>query len=91
VGDKLVGAEVTVNLKRTGDVQPYYLSHNILETDASGCTANPHKWPGYRSEFSKFARFPNATNWGLRGSLNVSKFFDPRDDSLACMEAWWIL
>jgi hypothetical protein len=33
-----------------------------------------------RSEFSKFARFPNATNWGLRGSLNVSKFFDPRDD-----------
>jgi hypothetical protein len=80
VGDKLVGAEVTVNLKRTGQVQPYYLSHNILETDASGCTANPHKWPGYRSEFSKFARFPNATNWGLRGSLNVSKFFDPRDD-----------
>jgi hypothetical protein len=80
VGDKLVGAEVTVNLKRTGDVQPYYLSHNILETDESGCTANPHKWPGYRSEFSKFARFPNATNWGLRGSLNVSKFFDPRDD-----------
>jgi hypothetical protein len=80
VGDKLVGAEVTVNLKRTGVVQPYYLSHNILETDASGCTANPHKWPGYRSEFSKFARFPNATNWGLRGSLNVSKFFDPRDD-----------
>jgi hypothetical protein len=80
VGDKLVGAEVTVNLRRTGDVQPYYLSHNILETDASGCTANPHKWPGYRSEFSKFARFPNATNWGLRGSLNVSKFFDPRDD-----------
>jgi hypothetical protein len=80
VGDKLVGAEVTVNLKRTGVVQPYYLSHNILETDASGCTATPHKWPGYRSEFSKFARFPNATNWGLRGSLNVSKFFDPRDD-----------
>jgi hypothetical protein len=80
VGDKLVGAEVTVNLKRTGDVQPYYLSHNILETDASGCTATPHKWPGYRSEFSKFARFPNATNWGLRGSLNVSKYFDPRDD-----------
>jgi hypothetical protein len=80
VGDKLVGAEVTVNLKRTGVVQPYYLSHNILETDESGCTATPHKWPGYRSEFSKFARFPNATNWGLRGSLNVSKFFDPRDD-----------
>jgi hypothetical protein len=43
VGDKLVGAEVTVNLKRTGVVQPYYLSHNILETDASGCTANPHQ------------------------------------------------
>jgi hypothetical protein len=80
VGDKLVGAEVTINLKRTGNVQPYYLSHNILETDASGCTANPHKWPGYRSEFSNFARFPNGTNWGLRGSLNVSKAFDPRDD-----------
>ncbi|MDW8360499.1 MAG: hypothetical protein RMK31_07970, partial [Candidatus Caldarchaeum sp.] len=26
-------------------------------------------------------RFPNGTNWGLRGSLNVSKHFDPRDDS----------
>jgi hypothetical protein len=48
VGDKLVGAEVTVNLKRTGVVQPYYLSHNILETDESGCTATPHKWPGYQ-------------------------------------------
>ena len=97
VGDKMVNAEVTVNLKRTGQVQPYYLSHNILTTDNGGCTDDPHKWPGYASRdklnepfpadgsratwFDKMARFPNATNWGLRGSLNVSKAFDPRDDA----------
>ncbi|MEM2746696.1 MAG: hypothetical protein QXK69_09305, partial [Candidatus Caldarchaeum sp.] len=96
VGDKMVGAEVTIDLKRTGDVQPYYLSHNILTTDNGGCTDTPHKWPGYTARdkladdndvvdtratwFDKMARFPNATNWGLRGSLNVSKAFDPRDD-----------
>ncbi|MEM4384600.1 MAG: hypothetical protein QXU44_11170, partial [Candidatus Caldarchaeum sp.] len=101
VGDKMVNAEVTIDLKRTGDVQPYYLSHNILTTDNGGCTATPHKWPGYTAYdklnepypeddldtradsatwFDKMARFPNATNWGLRGSLNVSKAFDPRDD-----------
>ncbi|MEM4294177.1 MAG: carboxypeptidase-like regulatory domain-containing protein [Candidatus Caldarchaeum sp.] len=79
VGDKLVGAEVTVNFKTVSDT-PYYLSHNILETDGSGCTATPHKWPGYLRQFSNFARFPNGTNWGLRGSLNVSKHFDPRHD-----------
>jgi hypothetical protein len=79
VGDKLVDAEVTINLKKKPDT-PYYLSHNILTTDSGGCTDDPHKWPGYRSEFSKFARFPNGTNWGLRGSLNVSKAFDPKDD-----------
>ncbi|GBC70039.1 hypothetical protein HRbin01_01747 [archaeon HR01] len=100
VGDKLVNAEVTVNLKRTGAVQPYYLTHNILTTDNGGCTDDPHKWPGYVTSwgdpadvdddsvtageatwFDKMARFPNGTNWGLRGSLNVSKAFDPRDDS----------
>ncbi|MEM0384510.1 MAG: hypothetical protein QXV27_06670, partial [Candidatus Caldarchaeum sp.] len=98
VGDKMVNAEVTIDLKRTGDVQPYYLSHNILTTDNGGCTDTPHKWPGYTARdklndpypdppdgtratwFDKMARFPNATNWGLRGSLNVSKAFDPRDD-----------
>jgi hypothetical protein len=79
VGDKLVDAEVTINLKKKPDT-PYYLSHNILTTDSGGCTDDPHKWPGYRSDFSKFARFPNGTNWGLRGSLNVSKAFDPKDD-----------
>jgi len=47
VGDKLVGAEVTINLKTVATVQPYYLSHNILTTDAGGCTDDPHKWPGY--------------------------------------------
>ncbi|MDW7977713.1 MAG: hypothetical protein RMH74_02795, partial [Candidatus Caldarchaeum sp.] len=100
VGDKMVNAEVTIDLKRRGDVQPYYLSHNILTTDEGGCTDTPHKWPGYtrydklnepnpddpdtRADsatwFDKMARFPNGTNWGLRGSLNVSKAFDPRDD-----------
>ncbi len=80
VGDKMVGAEVTINFKTATD-RPYYLSHNILTTDSSGCTATPHKWPGYLDEFSKFARFPNGTNWGLRGSLNVSKHFNPADDA----------
>ncbi|MEM0445052.1 MAG: hypothetical protein QXY54_03685, partial [Nitrososphaerota archaeon] len=80
VGDKMVGAEVTINFKTATD-RPYYLSHNILTTDSSGCTATPHKWPGYLGEFSKFARFPNGTNWGLRGSLNVSKHFNPADDA----------
>ncbi|MEM4305734.1 MAG: hypothetical protein QXD61_07145 [Candidatus Caldarchaeum sp.] len=80
VGDKMVGAEVTLNFKTVSDT-PYYLSHNILETDGSGCTATPHKWPGYLSQFNKFARFPNGTNWGLRGSLNVSKHFNPVDDA----------
>ncbi|MDW8073435.1 MAG: carboxypeptidase-like regulatory domain-containing protein [Nitrososphaerota archaeon] len=80
VGDKMVGAEVTVNLKTVGKSPPYYLSHNILTTDAGGCTNTPHKWPGYLDQFRSFARFPNGTNWGLRGSLNVSKHFDPKDD-----------
>ncbi len=80
IGDKMVGAEVTINLKKVPD-RPYYLSHNILTTDAGGCTATPHKWPGYLDQFSNFARFPNGTNWGLRGSLNVSKAFDPADDT----------
>ncbi|MDW8360749.1 MAG: hypothetical protein RMK31_09275, partial [Candidatus Caldarchaeum sp.] len=56
VGDKLVGAEVTINFDTRTDT-PYYLSHNILTTDSSGCTDTPHKWPGYLSQFSKFARF----------------------------------
>jgi hypothetical protein len=79
VGDKLVDAEVTINLKKKPDT-PYYLSHNILTTDNGGCTDDPHKWPGYMDQFRNYARFPNGTNWGLRGSLNVSKAFDPKDD-----------
>jgi hypothetical protein len=79
VGDMLVDAEVTINLKKKPDT-PYYLSHNILTTDNGGCTDDPHKWPGYMDQFRNYARFPNGTNWGLRGSLNVSKAFDPKDD-----------
>ncbi|MEM4354357.1 MAG: hypothetical protein QW470_06370, partial [Candidatus Caldarchaeum sp.] len=81
VGDKMVGAEVTLNFK-TRPSTPYYLSHNILDTDSGGCTDDPHKWPGYRTpQFSKYARFPNGTNWGLRGSLNASYHFNPADDT----------
>jgi len=80
VGDKMVGAEVTINLK-TRPNTPYYLTHNILTTDSGGCTSTPHKWPGYLNQYSRYARFPNGTNWGLRGSLNASLHFNPVDDA----------
>ncbi|BAJ50413.1 hypothetical protein CSUB_C0553 [Candidatus Caldarchaeum subterraneum] len=79
IGDKMVGAEVTLNFKTSADV-PYYLAHSIHTTGSDGCTNDPHKWPGYLGQYSKFARFPNGTNWGLRGSLNASYFFNPADD-----------
>ncbi|MEM2592505.1 MAG: hypothetical protein QXI60_07970, partial [Thermofilaceae archaeon] len=78
--DKMVGAEVTLNFK-TRPSTPYYLSHNILDTDSGGCTDDPHKWPGYLSQYRKFARFPNGTDWGRRGSLNASYHFNPADDT----------
>jgi hypothetical protein len=81
VGDKMVGAEVTLNFKTAADV-PYYLAHSIHTTGLDGCIDNPHKWPGYRDPQYRFwARFPNGTEWTRRGSLNASYFFNPVDDA----------
>jgi hypothetical protein len=80
VGDKMVGAEVTLNFKTSNNV-PYYLAHSIHTTGADGCTNQPHKWPGYLAQYRNFARFPNGTDWGRRGSLNASYFFNPVDDA----------
>jgi hypothetical protein len=80
VGDKMVGAEVTLNFKTSANV-PYYLAHSIHTTGADGCTNQPHKWPGYLDQYRNFGRFPNGTDWGRRGSLNASYFFNPVDDA----------
>jgi hypothetical protein len=80
VGDKMVGAEVTLNFKTAADV-PYYLAHSIHTTGGDGCINDPHKWPGYLSRYSNWARFPNGTDWTRRGSLNASYFFNPVDDA----------
>ncbi|RLF15024.1 MAG: hypothetical protein DRN06_06315, partial [Thermoprotei archaeon] len=62
VGDKLVEAPVSINLKTGGD-RAYYLTKNLLTTDNGGCTNEPHKYRGYLPQFSTFARFPNGTEW----------------------------
>jgi hypothetical protein len=80
VGDKMVGAEITLNFKTSANV-PYYLAHSIHTTGADGCINQPHKWPGYLAQYSNYARFPNGTDWSLRGSLNASYFFNPVDDA----------
>jgi hypothetical protein len=80
VGDKMVGAEITLNFKTSANV-PYYLAHSIHTTGLDGCTNQPHKWPGWLDKFSNYARFPNGTEWGRRGSLNASYFFNPVDDA----------
>jgi hypothetical protein len=80
VGDKMVGAEITLNFKTSANV-PYYLAHSIHTTGLDGCINQPHKWPGYLAQYSNYARFPNGTDWSLRGSLNASYFFNPVDDA----------
>jgi hypothetical protein len=80
VGDKMVGAEITLNFKTSANV-PYYLAHSIHTTGLDGCINQPHKWPGYLAQYSNYARFPNGTEWGRRGSLNASYFFNPVDDA----------
>jgi hypothetical protein len=80
VGDKMVGAEITLNFKTSANV-PYYLAHSIHTTGLDGCINQPHKWPGWLDKFSNYARFPNGTEWGRRGSLNASYFFNPVDDA----------
>jgi hypothetical protein len=80
VGDKMVGAEITLNFKTSANV-PYYLAHSIHTTGLDGCINQPHKWPGYLAQYSNYARFPNGTDWTRRGSLNASYFFNPVDDA----------
>jgi hypothetical protein len=80
VGDKMVGAEITLNFKTSANV-PYYLAHSIHTTGLDGCINQPHKWPGYLAQYSNYARFPNGTDWSRRGSLNASYFFNPVDDA----------
>ncbi|RLI43898.1 hypothetical protein DRO64_04930, partial [Candidatus Bathyarchaeota archaeon] len=59
-GDQLIGALVAINLKTSGDT-PYYMTKNLLSTNETGCTDEPHKYRG--GIYDEFARFPNATMW----------------------------
>ncbi|MEM4834419.1 MAG: hypothetical protein QXT57_04780, partial [Thermosphaera sp.] len=68
-GDELINALVGINLKTKNNVA-YYATKNLLTTDTSGCTDDPHKYRGGMYEGKRenireniFARFPNATIW----------------------------
>jgi hypothetical protein len=63
-GDELINAVVGINLKTSNDVA-YYVTKNLLTTDKTGCTDDPHKYRGglQESTYAKYARFPNATIW----------------------------
>ncbi|RLF09336.1 MAG: hypothetical protein DRJ69_04820, partial [Thermoprotei archaeon] len=78
VGDKLVEAPVSINLKTGGD-RAYYLTKNLLTTDNTGCTNEPHKYRGYLPQFSTFARFPNGTEWTSLGSYAIGFDWIPDD------------
>jgi len=68
-GDQLIGALVAINLKTTGDT-PYYMTKNLLSTNATGCTDDLHKYRGgIENATYRFARFPNATMWNINGTL----------------------
>ncbi|RLG03214.1 MAG: hypothetical protein DRN60_01855, partial [Thaumarchaeota archaeon] len=71
-GDQLIGALVAINLKTTGDT-PYYMTKNLLSTNSSGCTNDPHKYRGGLTDYpyNESARFPNATLWNINGTLYV--------------------
>ncbi|RLF13339.1 MAG: hypothetical protein DRN06_08825, partial [Thermoprotei archaeon] len=93
-GDQLIGALVAINLKTSGDT-PYYMTKNLLSTNETGCTDEPHKYRG--GIYDEFARFPNATmgDWVWVGKdawigsfrekfgdhvwLNVSLMYNPAD------------
>ncbi|MEM2182505.1 MAG: hypothetical protein QXK84_07440, partial [Nitrososphaerota archaeon] len=65
VGDQLINAKVSINLKTTGGT-PYYMTKNLLTTNALGCTDDPHKYRGGIDTIYYeigLARFPNATMW----------------------------
>ena len=59
-GDQLIGALVAINLKTTGN-ESYYMTKNLLSTNETGCTDDPHKYRG--GLYDDMARFPNATMW----------------------------
>ena len=63
-GDELINAVVGINLKTSNDVA-YYVTKNLLTTDETGCTNDPHKYRGglQESTYAEYARFPNATIW----------------------------
>jgi len=69
-GDQLIGALVAINLKTTNN-ESYYMTKNLLSTNETGCTDDPHKYRGGLDEYKWFARFPNATMWNINGTLYV--------------------
>ena len=93
-GDQLINARVTINLKDNKN-DTYYQTKNVLTTNATGCTDDPHKYRG--GIFDRYARFPNATmgDWVWKGKdawigsfrekfgdhvwLNVSLMYRPGD------------
>ncbi|RLF97913.1 MAG: hypothetical protein DRN49_06755, partial [Thaumarchaeota archaeon] len=64
-GDQLINARVTINLKDNKN-NTYHQTKNVLTTNATGCTDDPHK---YRGGLYNMARFPNATMWNINGTL----------------------
>ncbi|RLI44216.1 hypothetical protein DRO64_04385, partial [Candidatus Bathyarchaeota archaeon] len=93
-GDQLINARVTINLKDNKN-DTYHQTKNVLTTNATGCTDDPHKYRG--GIFDRYARFPNATmgDWVWVGKdawigsfrekfgdyvwLNVSLMYRPGD------------
>jgi len=65
-GDQLINARVTINLKDNKN-DTYHQTKNVLTTNATGCTDDPHKYRG--GLYDRFARFPNATMWNINGTL----------------------
>ncbi|MEM4007466.1 MAG: hypothetical protein QXT92_07400, partial [Nitrososphaerota archaeon] len=59
-GQMLINAKVSINLKTKNDVA-YYMTKNILTTNITGCTDDPHKYRGGLA--TDLARFPNGTIW----------------------------
>jgi len=65
-GDQLINARVVINLKDNKN-NSYHQTKNVLTTNATGCTDDPHKYRG--GIFDRYARFPNATMWNINGIL----------------------
>ncbi|MCD6312576.1 MAG: hypothetical protein J7L79_02030, partial [Thaumarchaeota archaeon] len=93
VGDKMVGAKLTFNLK-TEDDRAYYMTKNLPTTDRGGCTSTPHKYRGGYDGGSftidgtslkslGMSRFPNATMWLAlyvdEDDNGIPDYFDKRE------------